>query len=97
MPKPTLHSCTLIFLKHRVHRRSVNKPIIELRASDVIESTHVAGVGRFIIYIEMLVNEAKLFEEIQHDGRWSANDSAVQQGVSRERLLVFRKASNLIS
>ena len=68
MPKPTIHPRTLIFLKHRIHRRSVNKVVIEVGASDVIESAHVSGEGGFIIYIEMLVNEAKLFEEIQHDG-----------------------------
>ncbi len=61
MPKPTLQPRTLIFLKHRIHRRSVNEPFIELRASNVIECSHVARVGRFIITVEMLVNETKLF------------------------------------
>ncbi len=68
MPKPTLHPRTLILLKHRIHRRSVNEVVVEVGASDVIESAHVAGVGRFIITIEMLVNETNLFKEIQHDG-----------------------------
>ena len=67
MPKPTLHSCTLIFLKHRIHRRSVNKVVIEVGASDVIESTHVAGEGGLVFLIELLVNVAKGFQEIQHD------------------------------
>ncbi len=75
----------------------MNKSFIEVGASDVIESTHVAGVGGFIIYVETLVNEANLFKEIQHDDCRRANDSAVQQGRLCECLFVFRKASNLIS
>ena len=61
MPKPTIHTRTLIFLKHRIHWRSVNEVVVEVGASSVIESAHIAGVGRFVIYIEMLVNETKLF------------------------------------
>ena len=61
MPKPTLHPRTLIFLKHCIHRRSVNEVVVEVGTSNVIESAHVASVGRFIVDIEMLVNEAKLF------------------------------------
>jgi hypothetical protein len=57
----------------------VNEVVVEVGVSDVIESAHVAGVGRFIITIEMLVNETKLFQEVQHDNCRSANDSAVQQ------------------
>jgi hypothetical protein len=39
----------------------VNEFVAEVGSSDVIESAHVAGVGRFVITIEMLVNETKLF------------------------------------
>ena len=67
MPKPTLHPRTLIFLKHRIHRRSVNKSVVELRASDVIKCAHISGEGGFVLLIELLVNTAKGFQEIQHD------------------------------
>jgi hypothetical protein len=45
----------------------VNEVVVEVGASSVIESAHIAGVGRFIITIEMLVNETNLFKKIQHD------------------------------
>ena len=97
MPKPTIHPRPFISLEDTINRSAMNKSIIELRASDVIESTNVAGEGGFVFFIELLVNVAKGFQEIQHDSCWSTNDSAVQQGGLRERLLIFRKASNLIS
>jgi hypothetical protein len=61
MPKPTIHPHSFISLEDAVNRSTVNKSFIELRASDVIECTHVTSVGRFIVDIEMLVNETKLF------------------------------------
>ena len=67
MSKPTLHPRTLIFLKHRVHWSSVNEVAIELRASNVIECAHVSGKGGFVCLIELLVNTAKGFQEMQHD------------------------------
>ena len=61
MPKPTLHPRTLIFLKHRIHRRSVNKVVIEVGASDVIESAHISGKSSCIFLIELFVDVAKGF------------------------------------
>ena len=67
MPKPTIHPRPFISLEDAVHRRSVNKVVIELRASDVIECAHVSGEGCFVFLIELLVNGAKGFQKMQHD------------------------------
>ena len=64
MPKPTIHPRAFIPLEDAVNRSVVNKPFIELRASDVIESAHVSREGGFVFLIEMLVNETKLVQEI---------------------------------
>ena len=67
MPKPTIHPRSFISFENAVHRCAMNKSIIELRASDVIKCAHISGEGGFVILIELLVNAAKGFQEIQHD------------------------------
>ena len=67
MPKPTIHPRPFISLKDAVNWSSVNKPIIKLGASNVVECAHVSGEGGFVFLIELLVNTAKGFKEIQHD------------------------------
>ena len=67
MPKPTLQPSPLISLEDAVHWCAVNESIIELGASNVVECTHVSGEGGFVFLIELLVNVAKVFQEMQHD------------------------------
>ena len=67
MPKPTIHPRPFISLEDAVNRCAMNKPIIKLGAGNVVECTHVSGEGGFVFLIELLVNTAKGFQEMQHD------------------------------
>ena len=80
MPKPTIPALRFIALKNGIDGRAMSQMVLEFCSGQVVESAHIAGIGRLVVAIVLLVDMAKLRQKGLHDLEVPPDDATIEQG-----------------